>query len=185
MAFERLNYGKSWTNPVDFPAYQESEEQVRADLQYHPDAVKEYINETLLKALQAQGAAGNLGANTDGGAATVQGVLDQHKERITQLAKAIEDAVLGTLPGIVQSSSVAFTDESWTQEEDQFVLTIMQTDHLRNNGNYGYNLYQLTEDIYRSGTWGTASTRAVYNDDGSITLTADEAYSGRIVFFGW
>jgi len=41
-------YEKEWTDPVAFPTYEGSPEQVRADLQYHPDAVKDYVNTTLI-----------------------------------------------------------------------------------------------------------------------------------------
>ena len=33
MAFERLNFTKSWENPADFPTYEPDENRVRADVQ--------------------------------------------------------------------------------------------------------------------------------------------------------
>ena len=44
MAFPKLNFKKSWKSPVDFPTYEASETQVRADLQELHDETAEYIN---------------------------------------------------------------------------------------------------------------------------------------------
>ena len=184
MAFTKLNYGKNWTNPADFPTYQENEEQVRADLQYHPDAVKDFLNDTLLKALEAQAAAGNLGAVHDGAAATIQSVLDSHGGTLLQLAEDIQTLAAGGVPTVAQSCSVNFTAESWAKADGAVMLVIPKSDHKRENSNFGYSIYQLVDGVYKSGTWGAAATRMVYGTDGSITLTADEAYTGRIVFFG-
>ena len=46
---KKLSYGRTWLSSSDFPAVQENEAEVRADLQYHPDAIKDYINELVSK----------------------------------------------------------------------------------------------------------------------------------------
>ena len=48
MGLSRLSFLRDWTNPADFPTVEPDEAKVRADLQYHPDAIKEYINKTLI-----------------------------------------------------------------------------------------------------------------------------------------
>ena len=48
MGLSRLSFLRDWTNPADFPTVEPDEAKVRADLQYHPDAIKNYINETLI-----------------------------------------------------------------------------------------------------------------------------------------
>ena len=53
MEIKKLTYQKTWTNPADFPTYEPDEAKVRQDYQYHPDAVRSYINDTLLPILQA------------------------------------------------------------------------------------------------------------------------------------
>lgn len=185
MAFTKLNYGRDWTKAEDFPTYQSDEAQVRADLQYHPDAVKDYINNTLLKALEAKKAASALGAMDGEAAATIQNVLNSHAERIAQLAEDIREAASGGVPSVVQSTTVNFEADSWATATDGTPrLSIPKTSHKRENANFGYNLYHKDGNVYRSGTWGTASTRVVYHNSGVITVTADEAYSGKIVFFG-
>ena len=183
MALTKMTYGKVWTSRTDFPTYQTDEEQVRADLQYHPDAVRDYINNTLLKGLEAKGAAAELGAAEDGVHTTIQNVLDSHKASITQLKADIETVAAGGVPSVAQSTAVVFGTESWATVGGAATLTIPKSDHKRENENFGYNLYQLVGKTYKSGTWGTAATRVAYSG-GSITLTADEAYSGKIVFFG-
>ena len=185
MALTKLNYGKVWTSDTDFPTYQTDETKVRADLQYHPDAVKDYINNILLKTLEGKSAAAELGAaDADGVKGTVQSVLDSHKETIMQLKEDIETVAAGGVPTVSQSTAVAFDADSWVATEENVTLMIPKSDHKRENENFGYNLYQLVDGSYKSGTWGTAATRVAYRSGGSITLTADEAYSGKIVFFG-
>lgn len=48
-----LTFTRDWRNREDFPTYENSEEVVRADMQYHPDALKDFINNTILPALNA------------------------------------------------------------------------------------------------------------------------------------
>lgn len=47
-----LVYERVWTNESDFPTYEPDEEQVRADFQYHPDAIRTYVNTVILAALR-------------------------------------------------------------------------------------------------------------------------------------
>lgn len=184
MSFTKLTFGRDWTKETDFPTYQDSEEQVRADLQYHPDAVKSFINDTLLPALEAKSAAAELGAvNGEGAAATVQSLLDEHADTLAKLKQDLQTLAGGGVPSVVQSSTVTFSEDSWATVGGAAMLTIPKSDHKRENGSFGYNIYQLVGDVYRSGTWGAMATRVTYSA-GSITLTADEAYSGKVVFFG-
>lgn len=184
MALIKLEYGKVWTNDADFPTYQTDETQVRADLQYHPDAVKNYINDKLLKALEAKGAAAELGAVADGQRTSIQIILDRYANELAQLKEDIETVATGGVPSVIQSASVTFSTASWSTVGSDATLTIPKSDHKRDNGNFGYDLYQLVGSVYKSGTWGAVATRVTYNANGSITLTADEAYAGKIVFFG-
>ena len=48
MGLSRLSFLRDWRNPADFPTVEPDEATVRADLQYHPEAIKDYINETLI-----------------------------------------------------------------------------------------------------------------------------------------
>ena len=48
MGLSHLSFLRDWKNPADFPTVEPDEATVRADLQYHPDAIKNYINETLI-----------------------------------------------------------------------------------------------------------------------------------------
>lgn len=66
MSLHELNYRKSWNNASDFPTYQSSEAQVRADLQYFPDAIRSYINDDLLPAIEDALQEVSLGAVADG-----------------------------------------------------------------------------------------------------------------------
>ena len=186
MAFDKLTYGRVWTNDADFPTFQNDETQVRADMQYHPDAVKDYINNKLLRTLEAKGAAAELGAvNKIGARVSIQSMLENLAAEIAQLTEDIGTLAGGGVPSVTQSSAVSFSADSWATTDGGATLIIPKDDHKRENANFGYNLYQSVGGIYKSGTWGTAATRVTYNASiGTITLTADEAYSGKIVFFG-
>ena len=48
MGLGHLSFLRDWKNPADFPTVEPDEATVRADLQYHPEAIKDYINETLI-----------------------------------------------------------------------------------------------------------------------------------------
>ena len=48
MGLSHLSFRRDWKNPADFPTVEPDEATVRADLQYHPDAIKDYINGTLI-----------------------------------------------------------------------------------------------------------------------------------------
>ena len=56
MAFDKLQFTKNWNNPDDFPTVELSEEKVRADMQLLHDEVKNYLNDTLIPAVVADGA---------------------------------------------------------------------------------------------------------------------------------
>lgn len=56
MAFDKLQFTKNWNNPDDFPTVELSEEKVRADMQLLHDEVKNYLNDTLIPAVVAEGA---------------------------------------------------------------------------------------------------------------------------------
>ena len=185
MSLTRLNFGKDWTNKNDFPAYEDNEAQVRADMQYHPNAVRDFINETLLAELEAKGAASQLGAvDSSGVAATIQTILDGIAVSMKQMSDDIETLASGGVPSVVQSVAVPFTADSWSPTEDGVLLVIGQAEHKRTSANFGYNLYGMVDGVYVGGWIGSASTQVVYNEDGSMTLTAPEAYAGKIVFFG-
>lgn len=55
MSLKRLLFEKLWTSSEDFPTLEENEERVREDFQYHPDAIKNFLNNVLLPALEKLG----------------------------------------------------------------------------------------------------------------------------------
>lgn len=56
MSIDSFSFTKDWTNPVDFPTYEDNETQVRDDMQYLFNELKAYINEILLPGLTTNGA---------------------------------------------------------------------------------------------------------------------------------
>ena len=54
MEIDRLQYTKDWKNAEDFPTYEPNEEQVRKDQQLLFDEVRDYLNNTLSPAVEAE-----------------------------------------------------------------------------------------------------------------------------------
>lgn len=181
MPFTRLQYGKVWTSSSDFPTFEESETQVREDLQYHPDAVKSFLNDTLIKELEASGGAGKIGDTRKGNLAStltdIYSTLATHTENIKDLAA-------GEAPESVKASAVAFAASDWTASGSLYKLTISQSSHKRLSNLFGYKLEYNESGTYLTNVWATAGTDVAYDSSGNVVLTSDSAYSGRIVFFG-
>lgn len=77
-----LRFTKDWTNPSDFPTHEKNEEQVRADMQYLFNEIKNWLNETLIPAVQ-----NGAGGQTAEGAvlyAVAQVLTDAQKARARQ-----------------------------------------------------------------------------------------------------
>ena len=187
MAFTRLAFEKLWTNDRDFPTYEGSENQVRQDMQYHPDAIKTFLNEVLLKALEDPGASQSLGAAVTGISGTLQDVLDAYLEHLGKLDENVRDLAAGESPEAVRAAKVEFTADGWAEDGGSglFELRILQSQHARLNDAFGYDLRSLVEGEPVTGTWETVCTRVVYDgESGDAVLTAENPYDGVIVFFG-
>jgi len=174
MSFERMKFTKDWNRPEDFPTYEDSEAQVRADLQLLFDELRDFLNGALLPALESGKGAAEL-QTTEG---PLQQVLDRLKADIQTLAA-------GGVPIASQCVKVDFAAGDWAEAGDKgFALTIPQDVHRRYGAAFGFNLWQMAGDGPDNRTWNVAATRVVRGADGVITLTAPEAYDGEIVFFG-
>lgn len=85
MAFTPLTFTKSWENAEDFPTYEPDEAQVRADLQYLYDEIRDAFN-GLVAALNDASAASNLPVSVEGlTAGTLQEALE---ETLAEVQKA-------------------------------------------------------------------------------------------------
>lgn len=87
MAFSTLTFTKSWENAADFPTYEENEQQVRADLQYLHDEMRDAFNALVAK-LNDAAVAGDLPiAPVEGlSAATVQEAIEETLAQIQNTA---------------------------------------------------------------------------------------------------
>lgn len=187
MPFTRLEYKRVWTVDDDdeqgFRTYQESEEQVRKDLQYHPDEIKNFINDWLLKELESGEAASLIG---DGEKGKLADTLRDLYDGIAKVAKDLEGAVIGKVPGALAGSLVGFEETAWDAGDTGYTLTLAQGDHGRDNAVFGYQLWAKVGDVWCSDVWAVAGTRVDYREsDKAIVLTAEEAYEGKITFFGF
>lgn len=185
MAFKRLAFLKDWTRSDDFPTHEDSEAQVREDLQYHPNAIRDFLNDVLLKALESPTAMKNIGASFGGVSGTLEDVLKAAQEELDKLDQSVVDLALGEAPEAVKAAVVDFTAEEWTAGEGNARLRLPREAHKRCSCAFGFNLWQRLEDGLRGGTWAAESTSVTYDEEtGEAVLEAEEAYAGRIVFFG-
>lgn len=184
MPFSRLNYEKVWTSDKDFPTYEGSETQVRADMQYHPDAVKRFINEVLLPELEAAAGAAKIGDEQKGNLAAT---LADFVEHFDQNDEAIRNLAGGESPEAVRASQVPFTVEGWVEDSGTglWELRILQSQHKRLNAAFGYKLQSLVGETHVTNTWEVACTDVGYDrDTQDVVLRAENAYNGAITFFG-
>lgn len=85
MAFQPLTFTKSWEDPTDFPTYEPDEAQVRADLQYLHNEMRDAFN-GLVASLNATSAAANLPISVPGlSAGTIQAAIE---ETLAEVQKA-------------------------------------------------------------------------------------------------
>lgn len=166
MSLTRLEYERSWHRSGDFPTHEDSEQQVRADLQYHPDAIRDYLNQTVAPAVDG----------LEQSRQAMEQTLETHQQ-------AIVDLSVGTPPEAVRAARVDFAAEEWAAplEGEGVFLPIPQTAHRRQSGDFGFALW----DGAQTGTWNTAGTTARWDGEtGDVVLWAERAYGGHIVFFG-
>lgn len=90
MAFEKLKFTKSWENAADFPTYEPSEAQVRADLQLLHDETRDGLNR-LVDALNDSTAAARLPFQAPGLAA------DNLQDALLEVYGAVQSAAAGQI----------------------------------------------------------------------------------------
>lgn len=109
MELKRLTFTKSWEDPADYPTYEASEPQVRADLQSLYTEIQSYINTVLVPALESVGteSQGSIVIPNDvlrksGGAMT--GPLYLAREPVEKSESATKDYVDGAV-GLVAADA--------------------------------------------------------------------------------
>lgn len=120
MALTKLSFSKSWTNPADFPTVETDETVIRQDMQQLHDETKDYLNGTLLPAIEAGYAPAERTVNGhaltgdvtvtkgDVGLGQVDNTADMDKPVSTAQAAAIQAAVMGQIPaGSVEKAMLA------------------------------------------------------------------------------
>ncbi len=172
--------------------------QLKAKFDEGGEALKEYLNGTLLPELQGGAAAASLGATLRDTAMTVQQALDtleaagvqggnlpvggQAGELLRKSSDGLFDA--GWSPLIV---SVPFTAEEWVQDggEGTYVLTIPQAVHKRTGPGFTLSLRHLVDGVLTDHTWACLGTQSRYDaETGDVKLSGGDAYAGQALFIG-
>ena len=123
MAFKRLEYTKSWERDdpdTGFIRYETSETQVRKDIQFLHDEVKNFINDGFMQELESVGSeqpedlsgADHIGDKYEG---TVGATLAALFARAAANHEDILSLAGGGVPDVVKSSVVDFTAEGWAE----------------------------------------------------------------------
>jgi hypothetical protein len=164
------------------------------------EAVKAFLNETLLPELDSPQAAGNLGAVLSGEEMTVQQALETLHRSTIQSGNV---PVGGGAGDVLQKSSdelydlewrplftsVSFSQEDWQAGTEDgaalYQLTISGQVHHRRNGAFGCTLRHRVDGVLKSNTWAILGTQVVYQEEtGDVTLLSPDAYGGTALFYG-
>lgn len=98
MAFTPLSFTKDWTNPLDFPTYEDNETKVRSDMQFLYNEIRDYIN-NLLTELIAKNLPFEPTPSVD--ASTIQNAIEVVSSQVTS-------SILGQIPdGSITSEKLA------------------------------------------------------------------------------
>ena len=107
MAFSLMEFDKNWNNAADFPTHENREAQVRADIQYLFDSIKNQFNNFVENEL-----------NSDNIPFTYQGALRTGQEIFEMLQEEITGLVTGDVvipPGSIEADKLA--DDSVTEDK--------------------------------------------------------------------
>ena len=173
--------------------------QLKAKFDEAGEAVKAYLNETLLAELAAPTAAQALGAALNGESVTVQQALDM----LALAGVKSGNVPLGGYEGdLLRKRSDALYDLEWVQptmftgfsfaasdwtagEEGVYLLTVPQNYHQRAGAHFGCALRHLVEGVLKSNTWAVLGTQSAWDPDtGDIVLTCPDPYDGVALFYG-
>lgn len=171
-------------------------DQLKAKFDEAGEAIKEFLNETLLGELGGDAAAGSLGAVLNGEKMSVQEALD-----LLQLASVQSGNVPvgGGAGDVLQKKSaapydlewrplftqIAFAAADWTQGEDGYILTLPREKHQRRSGEFGCALRHKVDGVLQSNTWAVLGTQTAYDAaTGNVILAAGDAYDGTALFYG-
>lgn len=170
--------------------------QLKAKFDEGGEAVKQYINETLLPELEGEGAAAALGAVLDGDATTVQGALDTLREAGVQAGNVPTGGASGEFlrkqsdgtydvrwtPLI---SRVEFSSDDWEEDGNGgYTITVSASAHKRYGPVYGCLIRHKVDGVYKTNTWAALGTEDHWDTEtGAVILSSGEAYEGCAMFF--
>ncbi|MEA4954355.1 MAG: hypothetical protein VB096_02405, partial [Pseudoflavonifractor sp.] len=87
--------------------------------------------------------------------------------------------------GAAKSVSVDFTVSDWTAGSGGSTLTLTRAQHGRQTNRFCYTLRHNVSGVLKGNTWGVRTAQVSYdNATGNITLWAEAAFAGEIVFTG-
>ncbi len=172
--------------------------QLKARFDEAGEAVKAYLNDTLLAELTAPTAADALGAVLNGEGVTVQQALDM----LALAGVKSGNVPLGGYEGdLLRKRSDALYDLEWVQPtmftpftfaasdwvagEGVYLLTIPQSYHQRAGAHFGCALRHLVDGALRSNTWAVQGTQSAWDPDtADVVLTSPDPYDGAALFYG-
>lgn len=150
MSIGGLEFTKDWTNPVDFPTYEDNETQVRADIQCLYDEIKNYINRTLLPGLTTNGAENTL---LSSGQSVEAAINDRYTklETDTKVSSETNDLI-----------------KDWSINLDTGVITVTKKDGTTESYDTALEKIPATFELV---TEGSSVYLKITNVDGSSTQT--------------
>lgn len=78
--------------------------------------------------------------------------------------------------------TVLFTVSDWVSGTDGYTLTLAQSNHEMESGDFSYTLYHDVDGTLKSGTWALLGTTVRFDTSTSnIILSSGDAYAGKMI----
>lgn len=172
-------------------------EELKAEFDKAGGVIKDYLNGSLLPELEADGAAGKLGAQLSGTTMTVQQALNVLQQALVQGGNM---PIGGSTGDILRKKSgtlydaewypafatVTFEADDWTlgDEDERDTLTIPKAQHGRTGPAFGFTVRQLVGGVLKATTWGALETECSYNQEDETVVLTGTAFDGAVSFYG-
>ena len=173
-------------------------QELKAKFDEAGEALKDFLNDSLLPQLGANSAAQDLGATLNGENMSVQQALDMLQQASVQAG----NVPIGGHTGDVlmkQSdaqfdllwsplcSDLPFSADDWTHHSDsqEYTITFSSQQHQRKAEDFACIVRHRVDGLLISNTWAALGTQCAYDPQAeTVTLRSPEAFDGAALFCG-
>lgn len=106
MSIQQFEFSKTWRDKSAFPTYQTSEAQVREDLQCLHDEMADYVNNTLVPAINAGSSGGGSSASVSASAVSFTSSAGVPEDNVQDAIENVQSQLAGISQGAVADGSI-------------------------------------------------------------------------------